>query len=226
MKDRLVFFDLDGTLTDPRPGIIGCIRYALQRMGERVPEEEALLWAIGPPLKESFARLLSEPARSDEAVALYRERFGEVGLYENAVYPGIHGLLDELSENGMRLAVATSKPHVYANRILEHFDLAGYFEAVFGSELSGERTDKTELLSFALKQLAADNATMVGDRRHDVIGARNCGLFSVGVLYGYGSREELAEAGVDRLVDGVEELSAVLSPSGQNAAGDAEQHRQ
>ncbi len=209
---RTVFFDLDGTLTDPRPGIVRSIQFALEQLDRPVLEEEALLWCIGPPLRESFVALLGGEADADRGVALYRERFGEVGLFENRVYAGIEVQLQALVDTGHELHVATSKPHVYARRIIEHFGLSGYFGDTFGSELSGERTDKTELLRHALGASGADPAlsVMVGDRSHDMVGAANNGMLAVGVLYGYGSREELVQAGARTLASDVEELAAVL----------------
>lgn len=199
---KTVFCDLDGTLTDPKIGITGCIQYALERLGAPVPETDQLLWCIGPPLRGSFATLLDE-ARADAAVALYRERFGDIGLYENTLYEGIPDALQALRDSGVRLFVATSKPHVYAERIVEHFGIREHFERIFGSELDGTRVDKTELLAYALTEtgtVAAD-AAMIGDREHDMIGAANNGLFGVGVLYGYGTQEELQSAGAQRLAD-------------------------
>ncbi len=209
---RTVFFDLDGTLTDPRPGIVRCIQHALARLNRPVPDEEALLWCIGPPLRASFVRLLGGEEDADLAVALYRERFGAVGLYENEVYPGISALLERLTDAGWTLHVATSKPHVYAERIVEHFQLDSYFQEVFGSELSGERADKTDLLAHALHRSGATLAesVMIGDRSHDMVGAANNGLDGIGVLYGYGSREELVRAGARTIVKRVEELGKVL----------------
>lgn len=209
---RTVFFDLDGTLTDPRTGIVRCIQFALERLGQPVPAEETLLWCIGPPLRQSFAELLGGEEDADRAVGFYRERFGEVGLLENHVYPGIDVQLDQLRGAGFDLHVATSKPHVYARRIIEHFGLAGFFGQIFGAELSGLRSNKTELLRHALKVsgAAADVSVMVGDRSHDMVGAVNNNLKGVGVLYGYGSREELVQAGARTLAKGVDDLTSVL----------------
>lgn len=192
-------FDLDGTLTNPFLGITNCIRHALENLGHDPPPAEDLRWCIGPPLKESFFTLLDtdDPALAEEALVLYRERFGEVGLFENEVYPGIHDCLFTLSEMGHSLSVATSKPHVYAKRILEHFELDGFFPSIDGSELDGTRTDKTELLGFIIEKLSLDpaNTIMIGDRKHDIKGALNNGVFPIGVLWGYGTSEELRNAG-------------------------------
>jgi phosphoglycolate phosphatase len=193
-----VYFDLDGTLTDPKIGITRSIRYALDELGHPAPpSEDELTWCIGPPLLPSLKTLLGEDHLADAALLLYRKRFSTVGLYENDVYPEIHDLLATLQRSGRRLFVATSKPEIYAEQIIDHFKLRGYFERVFGSELDGVRADKTELLSYALSETGDDpvRAVMIGDRRHDMIGARNNGMTAIGVLYGYGSEQELLEAG-------------------------------
>ena len=193
-----IYFDLDGTLTDPKPGITRSIRYALQRLDHHtIPTEDELTWCIGPPLRASFVRLLGADHAADRAVTLYRERFSDVGLYENGVYDGISDVLTALCASGHRLFVATSKPHVFAERIIDHFGLRGHFERVFGSELDGTRVDKSLLLEYALKQASVNPAKtlMIGDRSHDMVGARNNGMKGIGVLYGYGSRDELLGAG-------------------------------
>ncbi|MEH2567584.1 HAD family hydrolase [Bradyrhizobium sp. AZCC 2289] len=194
-----IFFDLDGTLTDPKPGITRSIQYALQKLDLPVPSQDELTWCIGPPLRDSFVTLLGGDSRADLAVSLYRERFGDVGLYENAVYPDIEHILGALkqSHGRCRLFVATSKARVFAERIIEHFGLGSYFEQVFGAELDGTRVHKSDLLAYALDKAAveASRALMIGDRSHDIIGAKNNGMDALGVLYGYGSREELIEAG-------------------------------
>ena len=193
-----VYFDLDGTLTDPKPGITRSIQYALGRLDHHaIPTEDELTWCIGPPLRASFVRLLGAEDHADRAVSLYRERFSDIGLFENAVYDGINEVLTALSQSGQRLFVATSKPHVFATRIVEHFGLRHHFEHVFGSELDGTRVDKSDLLQYALDIAAVDPARtlMIGDRSHDMIGAGNNGMTGIGVLYGYGSRDELIGAG-------------------------------
>lgn len=209
---KTVFFDLDGTLTDPRIGITRSIQYALERLDAPVPETDDLLWCIGPPLRASFVRLLGGEERADEALALYRERFGDIGLYENDLYDGIPETLAAFAAAGTRLFVATSKPHVYAKRIVEHFGIADPFERVFGSELEGTRVDKTDLLAYALTETGADPAAcaMIGDREHDIIGAVNNGLYPVGVLYGYGTQDELQSAGAQRLADAPEGITEVF----------------
>jgi len=193
-----IYFDLDGTLTDPKPGITRSIQYALQKLDHpTMPTEDELTWCIGPPLRASFVRLLGAETSADLAVSYYRERFSDIGLYENGVYDGIGEVLTSLCASGHRLFVATSKPHVFAERIIDHFGLRDHFEHVFGAELDGTRADKSHLLEYALKQAAVDPAKtlMIGDRSHDMVGAKNNGMKGIGVLYGYGSRDELLEAG-------------------------------
>ena len=205
-----VFLDLDGTLTDPWLGISRCIRHALDTLGIEYGADEDFRWCIGPPLRESFATLAGG-AQAELALTIYRERFSEIGWRENVPYEGIHEALESLDRNGHNLFVATSKPHVYATRILEHFELMHYFVNVHGAELDGTRSDKSALLAHALSKNAVQHPVMVGDRRHDVVGARSNGMFSVGVSYGYGSIEELVEAGADRIVDNPSELPAAVS---------------
>jgi phosphoglycolate phosphatase len=193
-----IYFDLDGTLTDPKPGITRSIQYALQKLDHpTMPTEDELTWCIGPPLRASFVRLLGAETSADLAVSYYRERFSDVGLYENGVYDGIGDVLTALCASGHRLFVATSKPHVFAERIIDHFGLRDHFERVFGSELDGTRVDKSRLLEYALREVSVDPAKtlMIGDRSHDMVGAKNNGMKGIGVLYGYGSRDELLEAG-------------------------------
>jgi phosphoglycolate phosphatase len=197
-----VFFDLDGTLTDPKIGITASIQYALAKFDVPVPTQDELTWCIGPPLHANFRALLGcSDSDADRAVAFYRERFGEVGLFENNLYAGIEDTLMTVAAPGRRLFVATSKPHVYADRIIDHFGLRRHFERVFGSELDGTRVDKSDLLRYALDETSTDpaRAMMIGDRKHDMIGAANNGISTIGVLYGYGSREELTTAGAMHL---------------------------
>jgi phosphoglycolate phosphatase len=198
-----VLFDLDGTLTDPRPGLVGAIQYALQRLGRPVPPEESLLWCIGPPLRTSFAALLDtdEETHLARAIEFYRERYGTTGLYENQVYAGIPEALAILRTASVTLFVATSKPHVFARRIVEHFGLDSFFRQIYGSEFDGRHMDKRDLLRHILEQegFAPGRALMVGDRGADMVGARVNGLWAGGVTYGYGSAEELRSAGAQVL---------------------------
>ena len=209
-----IFFDLDGTLTDPKVGITRSIQYALQRLDHpTIPTADELTWCIGPPLRTSFVQLLGGEDAADRAVALYRERFSDIGLYENGVYDGIDEVLTSLGSAGHRLFVATSKAHVFADRIIDHFGLRRHFEGVFGAELDGTRVDKSDLLGYALTQASADPARtlMIGDRSHDMIGAKNNGINGIGVLYGYGSRDELLQAGARHVCATPAEILACVS---------------
>jgi phosphoglycolate phosphatase len=202
---RAVFLDLDGTLTDPKPGITGCIQHALAKLGRTPPPADDLAWCIGPPLPGSLARLLEtdDEALVARALALYRERYGTVGLYENAIYPGIPEALAVLRAAGFALYVMTSKPHVYARPIVEHFAIAHLFEGVYGSELDLTRVDKGELIAHALaeERLAPAQVVMVGDREHDMIGAVRCGVRAIGVTYGYGTEADLRAHGAALIAD-------------------------
>ncbi len=207
-----IFFDLDGTLTDPAPGITGCMRYAAERLG--IDPGDDLEQYIGPPLHETFRCILAsmDPALIDEAIRLYRERFSTIGLFENALYPGIPELLATLDAAGHELRVVTSKPHVFADRIIDHFDLRRWLPRVYGSELDGTRTDKKDLIGYVLEHedRSATDATMIGDRRHDIIGAKAHELRTIGVAWGYGAEGELEAAGADSVAETVEELEDLL----------------
>jgi phosphoglycolate phosphatase len=194
-----LLFDLDGTLSDALPGITNCIRHALLALGRPAPEPEALRWCIGPPLKKSFLSLLGtdDEELAETALVKYRERFASIGMFENTVYPSIHHALAELREAGHTLYVATSKPVVYADRIIDHFGLRPFFANVYGSELDGKRSDKTELIAYimARESCRTSNTIMIGDRDYDMIGAKKNGINGIGALWGYGSPEELWNAG-------------------------------
>lgn len=205
-----VFLDLDGTLTDPKAGITRSIRHALTALGREAPGEESLTWCIGPPLRESFREMLGgDGALAELALARYRERFAEIGIFENAVIPGIPEALDELAGQGCRLFLATAKPRVYAERIVTHFGFDRWLAGVFGAELDGRLGEKPALLAHALSATGARGGVMVGDRRHDVEGAAANGLRSVGVLWGYGDCDEFG--GADRIVAAPAELAAAVA---------------
>lgn len=194
-----LLFDLDGTLTDPFHGITTCIQYALISLGRSAPSAENLRWSIGPPLKDTFATLLGPQGKylADAALEKYRERFSSIGLFENTVYPDIEDALNELKSSGHRLCVATSKPTVFAKRIINHFNLAKYFCTIDGSELNGVRSNKDSLISHIIERdsLTLSETVMIGDREHDMIGACSNGIAGFGVLWGYGSKKELYAAG-------------------------------
>jgi phosphoglycolate phosphatase len=214
-----VFFDLDGTLTDPGRGITRCLQHALARLGRVVPSPATLRRCVGPPLHESFAELLQTQDRGlvDQAVRFYRERFVEAGMFENELYPGVPEGLDSLVGDGHRIWVVTSKPTVYADRIVDHFGLRAWVQGVYGSELSGTNAAKQRLIRQVLdeEQLEARACAMVGDRRHDIWGARQNGVSGIGVLWGYGTAAELREADADHLVASMPELCALITREGK-----------
>ena len=214
MKQYLLF-DLDGTLTDPKVGITTCVQYALSALGIEEPDLDRLCPFIGPPLSDSFQEFYGfSPAQAREAIEKYREYFSVKGLFENEVYPGIPKMLGMLKENGFTLAVSTSKPEEYSIQILEHFGLDSYFTLVGGADMAETRVRKGEIIAYTLNRLGVNPketpVVMVGDRKHDVIGAKENGIPCVGVLFGYGSQEELLEAGADALAESVEELGRIL----------------
>ena len=214
MKDS-VFFDLDGTLTDPKIGITRSIQYAMERLSLEVPVKDELTWCIGPPLLGSFCSLVGDEC-AGQALHYFRERFSDMGWKENTLYPGISETLAKLSNSGLRLHVATSKPLVFARKIVVHFEMHRYFGEVFGSELDGTRENKKDLLRYALsKTRSAGAATMIGDRKHDVIGALHNGMRAIGVSYGYGSVEELERAGVHEIAGRPEDLPSLLQRNGE-----------
>jgi len=214
-KRSTVLLDLDGTLTDPAPGIVACLQHAIRTLSGPTWTDAELRTFIGPPLHASFAHILHSDSRPliHDAVRLYRERFASIGLYENRVYEGVTDALRALRKRQLRLLVATSKPACYAERIVEHFGLGSFVSEVYGSELSGERSVKSALLAHILRKekLTPSEVCMVGDRRHDIEGARANGVAALGVLWGYGSRAELELAGAWALVEHVRELPSAVS---------------
>lgn len=211
---QVLLFDLDGTLTDPKSGITKSIQYALAQFGIDEPDLAKLTSFIGPPLTESFHIYYDfDATQAQQALVFYREYFTNGGMYDNAIYPGIVNLLAALTAQEKRLLVATSKPTVFAKQILEHFQLDTYFERIIGSNLDGTRTTKTEVIAYALTEvpsIARDTAVMIGDRKHDIIGARDNGLHSIAVGYGYGTQDELVAANPTYLVSTVEQLARLL----------------
>ena len=209
-----VLFDLDGTLTDPFEGIAASICHAMKSLGHEPPSESELKSAIGPPLRQSFGKFLhtDDTDRMAEALRLYRERYSVTGLFENRVYPGVLEMLESLKLAGMRLFVATSKPSPFARRIVDRFDMASYFQGVHGAELNGALESKNDLLRFLLdtEGLEARRTVMVGDRSHDMVGAKANKVCGVGVMWGYGSREELLDSAADVICDSPTEVVGFL----------------
>ena len=214
MRWHTVLFDLDGTLTDPEEGICGSVMYALQKAGKPVGPLESYHRYIGPPLLRSFEVFDSAtPEEAQTLLGYYRERFSTVGLFENKVYPGIPELLRELKAAGARVAVATGKPTVYSRQILEHFGLTPYIDFISGISLTSEPLDKCQTILKALFELGAkdkSDCVMVGDRSHDAVGAKMGGVDFIGVLYGYGSRDELEAEGTSVVAASVAELQRIL----------------
>jgi phosphoglycolate phosphatase len=205
-----LLFDLDGTLTDSREGVVRCIQHALLELGGSCVSVADLTKYVGPPLPASFATLLgtSDPARIDLAIAAYRRRFEQLGMFENRLYPGIKEALAEFGAGGHRLCVVTAKPRVYARQILDRFNLADRFRAVYGPELADRQYSKESLIREACVQenVTSHRAFMIGDRAEDILGAKQNGLRSVAVTWGYGEREELEAAEPDGFVRSSEEL--------------------
>jgi phosphoglycolate phosphatase len=214
MPIRNLLFDLDGTLTDPAEGITRCYQFALEGLGRPPLQRAEMLRFIGPPMRENFAAILGADDRElvERAVALYRERFARVGLYENEVYPGVREMLSALSVADFRLFVATSKVTEYSALILEHFRLAAFFVSVHGATPDGALDDKADLVARLLRveEIDAAESVMIGDREHDIRAASRNGVRSLGVTYGYGSRAELVAAGANFICDTPSEVAAVL----------------
>jgi len=214
MSAPTLLFDLDGTLTDARPGIVACIRHAVEGLGRPCPDDDVLATFIGPPLRGTFATLLDTDERAliEEAMRFYRERFDAVGLFENRVYDGVPEMLERLRVAGP-LLVATAKMAEAAERIVQRFGLAPYFAGVYGAEPGGQFDDKVDLLAHVLdrERLAPDRTVMIGDRGLDVVAAHANGLRAIGVLWGYGSERELREAGAAQLCAAPPRLPEVVA---------------
>lgn len=211
MRFDIVLFDLDGTLTDSGPGIMNGVQYALKKLGMKEAEEEQLRSFVGPPLQKRFQEFcgISEE-ESHRAVAFYREYYGKTGIYENALYEGISELLRELKARRFTVCMATSKPEYYARQIAEYFQIQEYFDFIGGSLMDGRRTRKSEVIAYVLRKCGVgekDRVLMIGDREHDILGAGQAGVpHTMGVLYGYGGREELERAGAEIIVEKAEDI--------------------
>lgn len=208
-----LFFDLDGTLTNPQEGITRSVEYALNAFGIQVENRDSLCCFIGPPLVESFQTYYHfTPEQAQQGLVKYRERFSTTGIWENKAYPGMGQMLAALKEAGKVLAVATSKPTVFAHQILERFGYLEYFDFVSGSELDGAHNQKHQVIAAALDyfKIQPSNVLMIGDTRFDAEGASRCGVDCVGVLYGFGTRKELEDAGAIQIADTVPSLQKLL----------------
>jgi len=208
-----ILFDLDGTLSDPKEGITKSVQYALKKMNLHAPSLNDLIPFIGPPLQESFSTYYHlNNGETKQAIQYYRERFTEKGMFENKLYSNIETLLQSLKEQQKTLIVATSKPTVFAEKILSYFSIKQYFDSVVGSNLDGTRVAKTEIINYILNQYnyPKEDFVMIGDRKHDIIGATNNGIDSIGVLYGYGSYEEITTAAPTMIAHSVEEIQSQL----------------
>ena len=208
---KAIFFDLDGTLTESGEGITKSVQYALEKIGKPEEDLEKLKVFVGPPLMEQFMKYAGvDEATGRKAVEFYRERYEVKGIYENHPYKGVKEMLQELKRKGYILAVTSSKPEYYVTQILDYFKLSSYFDVAVGSEMNGARTSKSEVIEEALKRInmsdKRNEVLMVGDKEHDVLGARAAGLDCVAVAYGYGTQEELTEANPLKIVDSVDEL--------------------
>ncbi|MBR6308586.1 MAG: HAD hydrolase-like protein [Lachnospiraceae bacterium] len=214
---KYILFDLDGTISDPKVGICTSVQTALKKFGISVPDINTLTPFIGPPLRDSFRDFYHiKPEDMEDCIAAYRARFSTVGLFENDLYDGIPELLKTLKENGRKLALASSKPRVFVEKILNHFGISEYFDVIMGSELDGTRENKSEIIAECLRLFGIDpsgdlsKVVMVGDRKYDVEAAVAAGLPNIAVSYGYGSKEELTKAGAEVIAGTVKELENIL----------------
>ena len=208
---KTILFDLDGTLTDSGEGIINCVIYALERFGLPIPEKESLRYFVGPPLHESFVKQGVPADRAEEAVAVYRERYVPIGMFENTPYPGVREMLEALKTAGHTLYVASSKPEWMCVKILEHFDLAKYFEMICGATMDTSRTNKEAVIEYLIRENGrADNMIMVGDTKFDVLGAKAHGIPCIGVSWGYGLVEDMVQAGAAAVAFTMDQLQEKL----------------
>ncbi len=213
MKYEFILFDLDGTLTDPGIGITNSVSYALSKFGIKVENRQELYRFIGPPLVDSFEKYYGfSEEEAKKALGYYREYFRAGGMFENTVYDGVVETLNELNKEGKKLIVATSKPEEFAEQILEHFDLKKYFHGVAGASMDEKRNKKEDVIAYAIDRfgIETEKAVMIGDREYDILGGKAFDMYSVGVLFGYGTKEELESAGADILVSEFSELLNII----------------
>ncbi len=210
---KAVLFDLDGTILASQPGIYRSIAYALQKLSLPMPDERELIAFLGPPLTIGFSQVCHVPEEQvDDAVKFYREYYNNGGMFEAYIYEGLPDVLNSLTENNIQCFITTSKPEVFAKRILAHFGIDTLFTDIYGSELNGDRVHKADVLRYCLEQqnLTADDVVLVGDRMYDAVGAADVGIPCIGITYGYGTREELEEAGATMVLDSAEEICAIV----------------
>ncbi len=208
-----VLFDLDGTLTDPGEGITNSVAYALEKYGIQVEDKKSLYKFIGPPLNDSFKKYYGfSDEKALEAIWVYREYFSTRGLYENEVYSGVRELLEKIKASGRKIVLATSKPEKFAVTILEHFELIKYFDVVAGASMDEKRNKKSDVIKYAMEKggFTSDGTVMIGDREHDIYGARENGMDSIGVLYGYGDLQELSDAGATYIAEKISDIFTLL----------------
>ena len=216
MSYQYILFDLDGTITESGPGIMNSVAYAVKKMGYEVPDRRVLRKFIGPPLSESFQKYVGmSEKQAEEAIRCYREYYTSGGMFENEVYEGIEKSLELLKKNGKKLAIATSKPEKFAKQIAEHFGLDKYFDVICGASMDESLVAKADIMRNALEKLGVteemkSQVLMVGDREHDIFGAKKNQVVSLGVLYGYGDRPELETAGADYIVENTEQIATVV----------------
>ncbi len=214
---HIILFDLDGTISDPGIGITNSVAYALEKFNIKVKERTELYKFIGPPLQDSFAQFYGfNEKECENAITYYREYFKERGLYENELYDGMEQLLKDIRNAGKKVILATSKPEKFAVEILKYFKIEQYFDTIAGATMDSSRSKKADVIAYALKESGIEDLSsvvMVGDREHDIFGAKENGIASIGVLYGYGDREELQNAGALHIVETVDELKDLLLPN-------------
>jgi phosphoglycolate phosphatase len=215
MKIKNILFDLDGTVINSKIGVTGSIQYALRELGvDRIPKQENLVWCIGPPLQRSFSILLQteDKAKIDEAIRAYRYNYNHEGIYLFKLYEGIVSTIRVLKKEGFNVYIATSKPQVMAIKIIEHASLSELFDGIYGPEFDGSRIGKGELISYLLEKekISAGETIMVGDRKYDILGAKENGIVSCGVKYGFGEKEELLNAGADFIIQEPKEILDIV----------------
>lgn len=214
MRYKTILFDLDGTITDSGAGIIHSVTYALEKLNLSIPPEAELYSFIGPPLIDSFKTLYDlDTQTAEQAVQYYREYYQAKGMYENQIYKGIPELLNTLQEQGCALYIATSKPEIYAKQIIAHFELSSYFNGIYGASIDGSRSKKGDVIRYALKEAeitTIQEVMMIGDRSHDMIGAKENNLACLGVLYGFGDQAELERAGADYIAATPEAIEKII----------------